>query len=114
MLPSNRFWKRASSDLPRVIVERYQKTWGDYIDSAILQSQRRSRQYACTAEEYMATRHDNVGLYPCFALLEQTLELDLPHEVMEHPYMQSLNKDACEMIFLDNVISFLSFTLCGC
>jgi hypothetical protein len=28
---------------------------------------------------------------------------------MEHPYMQSLNQDACEMFILDNVRSPASF-----
>jgi len=80
----------ASSEMPRV-VECFEKSWSKHVDSVTLQTQHHSQQYICTPEEYIVTRRDNVGAFPCFAILEQTLELDLPHEVMDHPYIQSLN-----------------------
>ena len=94
--------------MPRTVIERFEKAWSRIVDSNILQAQHRSNKYICTPEEYIAARHDNVAAYACFALLEQSLELDIPQEVMEHPYMQSLNQDACEMFILDNVRSFPS------
>jgi hypothetical protein len=91
--------------MPRAVVERFEKSWGTYIDAVILQAQRRSQGYICTPEEYITARRDNAGLFPSFALIEQSLELDIPHKVMEHPHIQSLNMYACEMAFLDNVRS---------
>ncbi|GLB39974.1 putative terpene synthase family, metal binding domain [Lyophyllum shimeji] len=102
---TRQFWKRASSEMPRVIIERFEKSWRTYLDSVIRQAEHRSEQYICTPEEYMAARRDNIGAYPCFAFVEQQLELNIPHEVMEHPYIQSLNKDCAEMIILDNDMS---------
>jgi hypothetical protein len=89
--------------MPRTIVERFEESWCRTMDATILQAKHRSQQYICTPEEYIAARRDNIGVYPCFALVEQSLELNIPHNVMEHPYIQSLNRDACEMAIIDNV-----------
>jgi hypothetical protein len=61
----------------------------------------------CTIDEYMASRHDNIGAGCMFALLEICLELDLPHDVMQHPAVVSLNTHATDMIFLTNVVDLI-------
>lgn len=98
-----RFWKRASSVAPRVVIERFEKAWRMYIDSVITQGERRSSKYICTIDEYMLARRDNIGSDPSFALLEISLNLAIPHEVMQHPFIDSLNKDTSDMIVLANV-----------
>lgn len=67
------------------------------------QAARRSQSYICTVDEYMTARRDNIGSDPTFALMEVCLNLDIPHEVMQHPAMLSLNRDATDMIILTNV-----------
>jgi hypothetical protein len=56
----------------------------------------------------MAARREDIGCFPCFALLEISLDLDLPHEVMDHPAIVSLKRDATDMTWLANVGVFLT------
>jgi hypothetical protein len=55
----------------------------------------------------MDSRRDNIGAGCMFAMLEICLELDLPHDVMQHPAMVSLNRHATDMIFLTNVFNLI-------
>jgi Delta6-protoilludene synthase len=50
----------------------------------------------------MVARRDNIGSDPSFALLEMSLGVDLPHEVMEHPTIVALARDTTDMIVLAN------------
>ena len=100
----SRFWKRASAYAPQAAKERFVKGWRSYLDSVILQAQRRDQsRYICTIEEYMIARRDNIGTNPTFAFLEVSLGLDIPHYVMEHPHIVALNRDATDMTVLTNV-----------
>lgn len=51
----------------------------------------------------MIARRDNIGTTPTFAFLEVSLGLDIPHYVMEHPYIVALHRDAADMTVLTNV-----------
>jgi len=51
----------------------------------------------------MIARRDNIGTNPTFAFLEVSLGLDIPHYVMEHPYIVALNRDTTDMTILANV-----------
>ena len=100
----HRFWKRASAHAHQATKERFVKAWRSYLDSVILQAQRRDKgRYICTIDEYMVSRRDNIGSDPSFAFLEMSLELDIPHYVMEHPHIVALNRDTTDMIVLANV-----------
>ncbi|KAF9030695.1 terpenoid synthase [Hymenopellis radicata] len=102
---ARQFWKRASSFAPEPVKERFVKAWRIYLDSVIQQAERRSSSYICTIDEYMLARRDNIGSDPSFAFLEISLNVCLPHEVMEHPAIASLNKDTSDMIVLANDMS---------
>jgi hypothetical protein len=102
---NHRFWKRASLFAPDVCKERFVATWRTYVASIVVQAERHSSAYICTINEYMAARRDNIGTYPTFVLLEICLELDIPHEVMQHPAIDSLNRHATDMVFLTNVVN---------
>ena len=56
-------------------------------------------------EEYITDRRHNIGSLPTFCLIEQCLGLDLPHEVMAHPLIQSLSDDITDLIIVNNVSS---------
>ncbi|KAF8176079.1 terpenoid synthase [Pholiota molesta] len=100
---ARQFWKRASAHVPLATKERFVKAWRSYLDSVILQAQRRDRsRYICTIEEYMVSRRDNIGSDPSFAFLEISLALDIPHHIMEHPFIVELNRDTTDMIVLAN------------
>lgn len=99
-----RFWKRASANAPKATQEHFVKSWRSYLDSVIVQAQRRDRsRYICTIEEYIIARRDNIGCAPSFVFLEISLGLDIPHSVMEHPYISQLHQDVTDMIIFGNV-----------
>lgn len=99
-----RFWKRASAYALLATKERFVKAWRSYLESIIIQAARRDRShYICTIEEYMTARRDNIGTDPCFALMEMSLETDIPHYIMEHPTIVALTRDTNDMIVLTNV-----------
>ncbi|KAK7048258.1 isoprenoid synthase domain-containing protein [Favolaschia claudopus] len=99
---ARQFWRRAAVDVPRPCQERFVNTWRTYLDSVVEQAERRSNSYICTMKEYLAARRNNIGSYSTFVLLEICLGLDLPHEVMAHPLIVALNRDATDMIILAN------------
>jgi hypothetical protein len=51
----------------------------------------------------MAARRDNIGLYPCLALMEMSRGLDIPHHLIEHPTIAALARGAADMVTLCNV-----------
>ncbi|KAH9477371.1 Delta(6)-protoilludene synthase [Psilocybe cubensis] len=100
---ARQFWKRASAYAPQATKERFVKAWRSYLDSVILQASRRDRShYICTIDEYMVARRDNIGSDPSFTFLEMSLEVDIPHHIMEHPTIVRLNRDTTDMIVLAN------------
>lgn len=99
-----RFWKRVSAGAPQATKQRFIKGWRGFLDSIILQASRRdSARYICTAEEYMVSRRNNIGLYPCLAIMELSLNIDIPQEITEHPTIASLVGNAADMVTLCNV-----------
>ncbi|KAJ7834026.1 terpenoid synthase [Mycena olivaceomarginata] len=99
---TRQFWQRASAQAPKAARERFVKSWGLYLGSVVQQAERRSASYICSMDEYMASRRLNIGCDPSFVLLEISLDLDLPHEVMEHPAIVSVNSDAQDIVILWN------------
>ncbi|KAF7795903.1 hypothetical protein EIP86_007070 [Pleurotus ostreatoroseus] len=99
---SRQFWQGARCGAPLPAQERFVSTWRKYLDSVVLQSERRTNGYICTADEYLAARRDNIGSDPAMVLLELCLEVDIPHEVMEHPAVASLTEYTSYLITLDN------------
>ncbi|KAF7374243.1 Terpene cyclase [Mycena sanguinolenta] len=99
---ARQFWRRASLNAPKATRERFLKTYRHYLDAVVQEAQRRSTSFNCTTDEYMSIRRDSIATGPCFALLEISLGLDLPHEVMEHPAVISLTRDASDILILAN------------
>ncbi|KIY69043.1 terpenoid synthase [Cylindrobasidium torrendii FP15055 ss-10] len=101
---ARQFWQRASGGkpMPAGVVQRFHTTWRRYLDSVIVQAERRGQQYICTPDEYIAARRDNIGTAPSFVWIEQSLGLDLPDAVMKHPLIETLHRDVSDMILMDN------------
>ena len=89
--------------VPAAARERSISSWSKYLDSVVRQAASRSTSGLCDIEEYMVARRDNIGCLPLFAVMEASLEIDLSHEVMQHPALLSLNQDATDMTILANV-----------
>jgi hypothetical protein len=58
-------------------------------------------------DSYMSVRRDTIGATPSFALLE--LDMDIPDNVINHPYVKHLTTCVVDMIILGNVRLFRSF-----
>ena len=98
-----RFWQRAKVHAAKVTQERFIATWRTYLESVITQAERRGASYICTIDEYMDARRDNIGTRPSFAFMEICLGLNIPHEVMEHPALVTLERCATDLVLLGNV-----------
>ena len=99
----SRCWQRTYPDLPLVIIERFQRTWRKYLDSVIVQAENRSRKHILHPEDYLRERVDNIGIWPSVAIGEQCLRLEIPHECMEHPYLEDMRTWCSELVTLQNV-----------
>ncbi|KAF7531580.1 hypothetical protein G7054_g8743 [Neopestalotiopsis clavispora] len=95
-------WQRTYPDLPLVIIERFQRTWRKYLDSVIVQAENRSRKHILHPEDYLRERVDNIGIWPSVAIGEQCLRLEIPHECMEHPYLEDMRTWCSELVTLQN------------
>lgn len=51
----------------------------------------------------MDARRDNIGTRPSFAFMEICLGLNIPHIVMEHPTLVTLERCATDLVLLGNV-----------
>ncbi|KAJ7254123.1 terpenoid synthase, partial [Mycena rebaudengoi] len=105
---TRQMWQRARINAPKACQERFVKAWRAYLAAVLQQAECRSSSYICDVEEYMAARREDIGSFPCFALLEISLNLDLPHEVMDHPAIL----DTCQRVvpvFLISVQDMYSY-----
>ena len=101
--PIDRSWLRARRTIPLAVQERFFKAWRAYLDAVVVHAERRGNSYICTLDEYLAARREDAGPKPFFAFTEVCLKLELPHEVMKHPAIVSLEQDAADMISIINV-----------
>ena len=79
------------------------REWCAFVEAVAVQAERREASYICNIDEYIKARFDNVGAGLVFVMSEVALELDIPHEIMAHPAISSLIRDAGNMIILANV-----------
>lgn len=71
--------------------------------AVVVQADHRSSAHICTIEDYMVARRNNAGSLPCHVLLEITLGLNISHNIMQHPAIVSLLKDAADLVIYANV-----------
>jgi hypothetical protein len=63
----------------------------------------RSRQCILEPEEYIMERRDNIGTWPSYPIGEHCWELDIPHEIAEHPFLETMRGCVSELVTLQNV-----------
>ncbi len=83
--------------------ERFVASWRRFLDSVALQSERCAREHTCTIDEYLATRSDNAGGETCLVLMEICLEIEIPHEIMQHSSLTAMTGYIAHLIGLGNV-----------
>ena len=83
--------------------ERFNASWWRYLDAVIVQAERRSCEYTCTIDEYLAARLDDAAGESCIAFMEICLGVDIPHAVMEHPTLVAMNGYLASLFGLGNV-----------
>lgn len=54
-------------------------------------------------ETYILMRRETSGCKPVFDLIEYSLDLELPEEVVEHPVILALNQSANDLVTWSNV-----------
>ena len=54
-------------------------------------------------ETYTEMRRDTSGCKPVFDLVEYSLDLELPNDVIEHPVIVALNQGANDLVTWSNV-----------
>jgi Terpene synthase family 2, C-terminal metal binding len=54
-------------------------------------------------ETYIAMRRETSGCKPVFDLIEYSLDLELPEEVVDHPIILALNQSANDLVTWSNV-----------
>ena len=59
-------------------------------------------------ETYIEMRRDTSGCKPVFDLVEYSLDLELPDDVIEHPVIVALNQGANDLVTWSNVSATLS------
>lgn len=89
--------------MPKVIIERFEATWRNYLDAVVRQAKYRDRKYILEPEEYLQERVDNIGIPPSVAIGEQCKQLDIPHECLDHPYLKDMLVWCSELVTLQNV-----------
>lgn len=89
--------------MPKVIIERFERTWHKYLDSVVRQAENRDRQHILTPKEYLLERVNNIGTWPCYAAGEQCSQLNIPHDIMEHPTLETMRTDVAFLVALQNV-----------
>ncbi|KAI0121702.1 terpenoid synthase [Xylariales sp. AK1849] len=99
---TRQYWKRASMEIPKAVIERFERTWRCYLNSVIRQARNRSRRTILAPEAYILERRDNIGTWPSYPLGEQCWNLDIPHEAAEHPFLETMRGCVSELVTLQN------------
>lgn len=52
---------------------------------------------------YMVMRRENIGIRPCFVLMQSTRRLYLPEQVLQHAAVAEMENCAIDMVYISNV-----------
>ncbi|KAF3391251.1 Presilphiperfolan-8-beta-ol synthase [Penicillium rolfsii] len=92
------------------IVQEQQQRWKDmhrqFFDGLLTQVKvmHDQRVFGRDVQEYMDMRRGTIGAYPAIALTEYALGINLPAEVMKHPYCEEFMCISADLVLLVNDI----------
>ncbi|KAG8985178.1 hypothetical protein FRB93_006065 [Tulasnella sp. JGI-2019a] len=92
------FWERACSTASEGTQRRFIETTQLYVDAIYQQVVNRRHDQIPTIETFIQLRRDTSAVKLVFALVEYSLDLQLPDEVFEDPIMQSLEQGANDIL----------------
>ncbi|KAG5723434.1 Germacradienol/germacrene D synthase [Termitomyces sp. T112] len=108
------FWARCIVDASPGAQERFKEAFERFFESVNIQAKERDAGVVSDLESYIDLRRDNSGCKPCFALIEYTLDIDLPDCVVEHHIFQELNRWANDLVAWSNdIFSYQVEQACG-
>ncbi|KAG8941644.1 hypothetical protein FRC04_004130 [Tulasnella sp. 424] len=92
------FWERACETASEGTQRRFIETTQLYVDAICKQVVNRRHEEIPTIETFVQLRRDTSAVKLVFALVEYSLNLDLPDEVFEDPMIQSLEEGANDIL----------------
>lgn len=97
------FWSRATKTASPGCQKRFVATMVDYTESAYQQVVNRATDDSFDIDAFIAWRRESSAVRPIWAVVEFSLGLDLPDDVMQHPILQQLAVLANDIVGLSNV-----------
>jgi hypothetical protein len=88
---------------PSGAMQRFQSTMDLFFQSIRVQALDRRRGHIPDLESYISLRRDTSGCKPCWALIEYSMNLHIPDEVMEHPCVAALGEATNDLVTWSNV-----------
>ncbi|KAG8917205.1 hypothetical protein FRC03_004894 [Tulasnella sp. 419] len=92
------FWLRACQTASPGTQKRFIETTDLYVQAILQQVVNRTHDQIPTIESFIQLRRDTSAVKLVFALVEYSLNLDLPDEVFEHPLIRSLEQGANDIL----------------
>ncbi|KAF8514883.1 terpenoid synthase [Hysterangium stoloniferum] len=107
-------WKRCVQDSKPGFRDRFIESMALFADARHVQADHREKHTVPSLDEYIDIRRNSSGLKPLIDILEYTLQIDLPSDVISHPTMDSLKEcvnDFCT--WSNDIFSFNKEQACG-
>lgn len=82
---------------------RFKETLAQFFEAVNLQAQDRDADVIPDLESFIDIRRDTSGCKPVYDLVEYSLGLDLPDEVVENPIIEALKLASNDLVAWSNV-----------
>ncbi|KAJ6477498.1 terpenoid synthase [Mycena vulgaris] len=97
---ARQFWCRTIIITSPLCQRRFIDAFGHYTSSVVTQAADRGQGHIRNVAEYLATRRDNIGAKPSFAVLD--LALNVHDDVITHPCIEKLTVYTTDMLIIGN------------
>ncbi|KAI0273490.1 isoprenoid synthase domain-containing protein [Gloeopeniophorella convolvens] len=98
------YWSRCIRDCAPAVQQRFKSSMQMFFQAVHQQAASRTNNVIPDLETYIDMRRDTSGCKPVFDLIEYSLDLELPDEVVEHPVIMALNQGANDLVTWSNDI----------
>ncbi|THH16145.1 hypothetical protein EW146_g4434 [Bondarzewia mesenterica] len=98
------FWSRCIRDARPDVQARFKSSMQMFFEAVQRQTEDRAAGVVPDLESYIDVRRDTSGCKPVFDLIEYSLDMELPEEVVEHPIIKALNQGANDLVTWSNDI----------
>ncbi|KAF7363995.1 Terpene cyclase [Mycena sanguinolenta] len=98
------FWARCIPDAGAGPQARFKETLGMFFEAVNMEAYMRDTNCIPDIESYIAIRRDTSGCYPCWAMIEYALDIELPDFVAEDPVIKALERSTNDLVTWSNDI----------